>query len=48
MKEVKKQAKKVDVNDFINRKLTVLNAKGDSKKAQLSMARVIASNRGKS
>lgn len=43
----KKQANKVNVDDFINRKLSVLNAKGDSKKAQTAMARVIAANRGK-
>lgn len=48
MKDVKKkQPKKVDVNKFVERKLNVLNAKGDSKKSQLAMARVIASNRGK-
>lgn len=42
----KDKQKKVDVNKFIERKLSVLNTKGDSKKAQNAMARVIANNRG--
>ena len=40
------KTKKVDIDKFVARKLSVLNTKGNSKKAQNSMARVIKNNKG--
>lgn len=45
--KTKKPVKKVNVDTFVERTLSILNTKGDSKKAQNAMARVIANNRGK-
>lgn len=42
---VKKTTKKTDVNAFIKRKLTVLNAYGGAK-AEKAMTRIIAKNKG--